>query len=126
LQALAPFGLVTLVPTAHAATPGPGFGDTLVAAGLTQPTAIAFLPDGRLLVTEKGGALRLVMGGTTTTLITIPVCTTTDGTSFTEMGLLGVAVDPNFHSNGFIYLYRTQALRAAAATRSTASIRWCA
>ena len=98
--------LLAFVPTAHAATPAPGFGDTLVAGGLTQPTAIAFLPDGRLLVTEKAGALRLVTGGTTTTLITIPVCTTTDG-SFTEMGLLGVAVDPNFASNGFIYLYRT-------------------
>src|SRR5262249_56955327 len=35
------------------------------------------------------------------TLVTIPVC------SQVEMGLLGVAVDPNFSSNGFIYLYRT-------------------
>src|SRR5262249_6240218 len=35
------------------------------------------------------------------TLITIGVC------SDSEMGLLGIAVDPNFGSNGFIYLYRT-------------------
>jgi glucose/arabinose dehydrogenase len=99
--------LLALAPAAHAATPAPGFGDTLVTAGLSQPTAIAFLPDQRLLVTEKGGTLRLVTGGTATTLVTIPVCTTTDG-AFTEMGLLGVAVDPNFETNGFIYLYRTK------------------
>ena len=50
---------------------------------------------------EKGGAIKLFDGSTTTTLATIPVCTGS------EMGLLGIAIDPNFASNGFIYLYRT-------------------
>jgi glucose/arabinose dehydrogenase len=52
-------------------------------------------------VTEKGGALKLVTSGVASTLVTIPVCSTS------EMGLLGIAVDPSFASNGFIYLYRT-------------------
>ena len=56
-----------------------------------------------LLITEKGGNLKLFDGSSTTTLVTVPVCTAS------EMGLLGVAIDPNFSSNGFIYLYRTKA-----------------
>jgi glucose/arabinose dehydrogenase len=90
-------------PAARAGTPAqPGFSDNVVVSGLSAPTAIAFLPDGRMLVTEKGGALKLVSGGTATTLVNVPVCTDS------EMGLLGVAVDPSFTgSNGFIYLYRS-------------------
>ena len=101
---------LVLCPTAHAGTPIAGFSDTLVASGFSQPTAIAFLPDGRMLVTEKGtgggttagsAALKLINNGAVSTLTTIPVCTGS------EMGLLGVAVDPSFNSNGFVYLYRT-------------------
>jgi hypothetical protein len=95
--------VVTLIaaPAARAGTPVAGFSDTAVATGLASPTAVAFLPDGRLLVTQKGGALRLVDAGVATTLVTIPVC------SASEMGLLGIALDPDFGSNGFVYLYRT-------------------
>jgi glucose/arabinose dehydrogenase len=89
---------------ATAGTPAPGFTDTLVAGGFTLPTAIAFLPDGRLLVTEKEGALKLVSGGTTTTLATVPVCP-----AF-EQGLGGIAVDPAFPADRWIYLYRTAPL----------------
>src|SRR5436190_23901390 len=96
------FVLLLVTPfTARAGTPVAGFDDTSVIASLNQPTAIAFLPDGRMLVTQKGGALRRVDGGVATTLATIPVCTSS------EMGLLGVAVDPSFATNGFVYLYRT-------------------
>jgi glucose/arabinose dehydrogenase len=99
---LMPVVLLVLASSAQAGTPPSDFSESTVASGLTQPVAIAFLPDGRLLVTEKGGALKLVSGGSTTTLVTIPVCTAS------EMGLLGVAVDPSFSgSSGFIYLYRS-------------------
>jgi glucose/arabinose dehydrogenase len=94
--------LLALAPAAGAGTPPSTFSDTVVASGLSSPTAIAFLPDGRMLVTEQGGALKLVSGGTVSTLVNIPVCSTS------EMGLLGIAVDPSFSgSNGFIYLYRS-------------------
>lgn len=87
---------------ALAATPVAGFTDTPVVSGLSAPTAVAFLPDGRMLVTQKAGALRLVEAGVATTLVTIPVC------AGSEMGLLGIAIDPAFAQNGFIYLYRTK------------------
>src|SRR5262249_21242024 len=97
--------LVTLARAgpAGAGNPISGFQETVFQGGLSSPTAIAFLPapDGRMLITEQGGALKLSDGSSVKTLATIPVC------SQVEMGLLGVAVDPSFNSNGFIYLYRT-------------------
>ncbi len=101
-QAIASMVVLSLCSLARAGTPQPGYADTRVATGLDAPTAIAFLPDGRVLITEKGGALKLQGTGAPVTLATIPVCTDA------EMGLLGIAVDPAFASNGFIYLYRTQ------------------
>jgi glucose/arabinose dehydrogenase len=97
-------GLLAFASPARANVPAPGFVDTLVVGGLTQPTAIAFLPDGTLLVTEKGGALKHVVGSTATTLVAIDVCTVF------ETGLLGIALDPGFTANGWVYLYRTQPL----------------
>src|SRR6185295_16054984 len=94
--------LFLLSSIARAGTPQPGFTDTLAAGGLNQPTALAFMPDGRMLVTQKGGELHLVDGVNDTNLVTIPVCTDS------EMGLLGIALDPAFGTNGFIYLYRTK------------------
>ncbi|HZO59651.1 MAG TPA: PQQ-dependent sugar dehydrogenase [Solirubrobacterales bacterium] len=94
--------LMLAAPAANAAPVSSAYSEQVVAAGLSAPTAIAFLPDRRMLVTEKGGALKLVDGGSATTLTTIPVCTDS------EMGLLGIAVDPSFESNGFVYLYRTK------------------
>ena len=93
--------VVAFASRAAAGTPIAGFGETVFRAGFSAPTAIAFLPDGRLLVAEKAGDLNLTDGASVTTLITIDVC------SGSEMGLLGVAVDPSFGSNGFVYLYRT-------------------
>jgi glucose/arabinose dehydrogenase len=93
---------LTFTAAASAGSPISGFQETVFQGGLTGPTAIAFLPDGRMLITEQGGALKLSDGTSVSTLITIPVC------SAIEMGLLGVAVDPNFTSNGFVYLYRTK------------------
>src|SRR5262249_49549540 len=87
---------------AGAGNPVAGFEETLFQGGLSFPTAIAFRPDGRMLITEKGGALKLSDGSSVSTLINIPVC------DDSEMGLLGVAVDPSYNSNGFVYLYRTK------------------
>ena len=48
------------ISTAGAATLPAGFSETRVATGLLSPTAMAIAPDGRVFVTEKGGALRVV------------------------------------------------------------------
>ena len=88
---------------AHAATVPPGFTDSLVAAGLNNPTAMALAPDGRIFVCEQGGALRVIKNGALlpTPFLTVPV------DSSGERGLLGVAFDPNFVSNQLVYIYYT-------------------
>jgi len=101
VRALLWLAFLAVAGPASAGTPISGFQETVFQGGLSGPTAIAFLPDGRLLITEQGGALKLSDGSSVKTLVTIPVC------GQVEMGLLGVAVDPNFSSNGSIYLYRT-------------------
>jgi uncharacterized protein (TIGR03437 family) len=70
------------------------------------PTAIAFTPDGRMLVTTQPGALRVYQNGQ---LLSAPALQfpSTRICSNSERGLLGVAVDPEFDSNSFIYLYYT-------------------
>ena len=80
-----------------------GFTETTVASGMSNPTAMAFAPDGRLFVTQQGGALRVIKNGS---LLATPfVSLTVDSAG--ERGLLGVAFDPNFTSNNYVYLYYT-------------------
>jgi glucose/arabinose dehydrogenase len=92
-----------LSPPVHAATLPAGFSETRVATGLASPTAMAFAPDGRLFVAQQGGALRVIKNGA---LLTQPFMTLSVNSSG-ERGLLGVAFDPNFASNSFVYVYYT-------------------
>src|ERR1041385_727673 len=85
------------------ATVPTGFMDTLVANGLSNPTAMAFAPDGRLFVCEQGGRLRVIKNGQ---LLTTPFLTVTVD-SAGERGLLGIEFDPNFATNQFVYVYYT-------------------
>ena len=94
--------LVVAAPAAGA-TLTPGFSEALVASGLQRPTAMAFAPDGRLFVCEQTGTLRVIKDGV---LQTTPFVTLTVNASG-ERGLLGVAFDPNFHINKFVYVYYT-------------------
>jgi glucose/arabinose dehydrogenase len=64
---------------------------------------MAFLPDGRILVTQKYGQLRMVKNGS---LLPTPVLALSVNGS-NERGLLGVAVDPGFSTNGHIYVHYT-------------------
>ena len=90
---------------AHGATLPSGFAETRVATGLASPTAMSFAPDGRLFICEQGGRLRVVKNGA---LLSQPFLTLSVNSSG-ERGLLGVAFDPNFASNGFVYVYYTTA-----------------
>jgi glucose/arabinose dehydrogenase len=86
-----------------AATLPPGFTETQIAAGLSNPTAMEFAPDGRWFVCQQGGQLRVIKNGV---LLATPfVSLTVDASG--ERGLLGIAFDPNFAANNFIYLYYT-------------------
>jgi glucose/arabinose dehydrogenase len=88
---------------AAAATIPPGFSESLIASGLQNPTAMAFAPDGRLFVCEQNGALRVIRNGV---LLTTPFTRVTVNSSG-ERGLLGVAFDPDFAVNGYVYVYYT-------------------
>jgi glucose/arabinose dehydrogenase len=88
---------------ARAATLPTGFSEFLIAGGLANPTAMQFAPDGRLFVCEQGGRLRVIKGGT---LLAAPFLSLTVSSSG-ERGLLGVAFDPAFSTNHFIYVYYT-------------------
>jgi glucose/arabinose dehydrogenase len=92
--------------SAGAVTLPPGFTDEMVVA-VGSPTALAFTPDGRILITSQPGQLRVYQNGglvgTAALDLTGSICTNS------EHGLLGVAVDPSFATpnNNFIYLYYT-------------------
>ena len=80
-----------------------GFQQVLVANGISNPTVMEFSPDGRLFVAQQTGALRVIENGV---LLATPAITLSVNSSG-ERGLLGIAFDPNFASNNFIYLYYT-------------------
>src|SRR5688572_17752373 len=93
-----------LVTITESATLPPNFEDALV-ANVGAPTALAFTPDGRLLITTQSGQVRIFENGA---LLAAPalnlnsrLCTNS------ERGLLGIAVDPSFSANSFVYLYYT-------------------
>jgi glucose/arabinose dehydrogenase len=89
--------------SANAATVPAGFTDSLVAGGLSNPTAMALAPDGRIFVCQQNGVLRVIKNGA---LLPTPFLTVTVDSSG-ERGLLGIAFDPNFVSNQLVYIYYT-------------------
>jgi glucose/arabinose dehydrogenase len=94
------FALFTYFPTSSEVKALPGsFEKSKIAEGFNTPTDFAFSPDGRIYVLEKGGAIKLLKNGQTLNYATLPV--NSDG----ERGLLGIALDPNFASNKYIYIY---------------------
>lgn len=79
---------------------------------VSAPTALAFTPDGRMLVTTQGGFLLVKSATSATAGTALSFNSTSSGAdpklcSNSERGLLGVAVDPLFASNQFIYLFYT-------------------
>jgi aldose sugar dehydrogenase len=74
--------------------------DTL-ATGLTNPWSMAFLPDGRILIAERPGRLRLWENGK---LLDEPVAGLPEIWSHGQGGLLEVALHPDHDKNGWLYL----------------------
>jgi len=86
-----------------AATLPAGFTESSVGGGINSGTAMAVMPGNRLLVCEQTGRLRVIKNNAilATPFATLPVNATG------ERGLLGVAVDPDFASNSYVYVYYT-------------------
>ncbi len=95
--------LVSLVTPVQGATLPSGFTETTIASGLSGPTAVTRAPDGRFFVCEEGGRVRIVKNNALLPTPFITLSTSTDG----ERGVLGIAFDPDFATNRFVYIYYT-------------------
>jgi len=94
------------VPAAAAAsTLPPGFYEESIATATAyQTTAFVFAPDGRILIAEKPGLVRVYKGGA---LLPTPLLDIRERVNqYSDRGLLGLALDPNF-ATGSPYLYLT-------------------
>ncbi|PYK81172.1 MAG: hypothetical protein DME38_00870 [Verrucomicrobia bacterium] len=87
-----------------AATLPPGFTETEFGGSLSgAPTAMEFSPDGRLFICLQTGQVRIIKNGS---LLATPFLSLSVDSSG-ERGLLGVAFDPNFFTNHYVYVYYT-------------------
>jgi glucose/arabinose dehydrogenase len=91
---------------ARAATLPSGFQESIVFNNLTNPTVVRFSPDGRIFVAEKRGVIKVfdsVSDSTPDVFADLNV----NVYNFWDRGLLGMALDPNFPSNPYIYVLYT-------------------
>lgn len=96
--------------------PASGAGDLPVdfeqsrfVGGLRAPTTMTFAPDGRLFVSEQAGRLRVVKDGVLLEKPFVNISKKVDREG--ARGLLGIAFDPDFENNGFVYVYYTREAR---------------
>ena len=95
--------LLSLIPVAFAQEyPELGVKVEVVSDNLTIPWSIDWLPDETILFTERNGNLRIIQHGI---LLEQPILSLSVGGI--EGGMLGIAVDPKYSENNFIYLYYT-------------------
>ena len=83
------------------------FTRAVLAEKLDEPIELAVLPDERVMFVERRGYVNLYKpsDGRVHRIATIPVSTKYADSSQAEDGLLGLATDPNFASNGWVYMY---------------------
>src|SRR3954464_4855314 len=82
--------------------PAPGVTTETIVSGLTVPWEIVWSPDGRMFFTEQPGRLRVFANGS---LQSAPVFDVTGISPGGEAGMLGLAIDPAFSSNHFLYVF---------------------
>ena len=121
-MALAGCGSATTTPKATpsqrptaTATPAAGGTPNACAAGTQSPpsadipasfaTALAFAPDGRLFYTERAGTVRVWQNGASHVFATVQTVTTEPGGSYSERGLLGLAISPTFSTDRHVYAF---------------------
>ena len=92
---------------------GARFRVETVVTGLEIPWSLNFAPDGRLFITERPGRVRIVTTGGNSEL----ALTVDDVFVQGESGVLGLALDPQFSQNRFVYVYYTAAVTGGAVNR---------
>ncbi|HUL73038.1 MAG TPA: PQQ-dependent sugar dehydrogenase, partial [Vicinamibacterales bacterium] len=93
----------------------------VVARGIPHPWSVAFLPDGGMLVTERGGRLRIIRSGV---LDPQPVAGVPAVRASGLSGLMDVVLHPKFAQNQLVYLSYTKPVGADASTLAVARGRW--
>jgi glucose/arabinose dehydrogenase len=104
--AVAVVAAAVLAPAAVAGPPE-GYVRAIVANGFEVPTAFAYAPDGRIFVIEKAGVVKVVRNGRVEEFADLR----DEVNGVDDRGLLGLALDPEFAENGWIYLAFTKELR---------------
>jgi glucose/arabinose dehydrogenase len=109
--ALLTVALLAMPAAAGAAVTVPtGFDQRVLAAGISQPTQVAWAPDGRMFVAEKPGRIRVVTAAGA--LLTAPLMDITARVnSQQDRGLLGIALSPTFavdHQLFYVFTYELQ------------------
>jgi glucose/arabinose dehydrogenase len=89
-----------------AAVPATGFTDSIVLSGLPSATAVRFAADGRVVVALKGGQVYVYPSLTSTSRV-LAADLSTVVHNFWDRGLLGLALDPAFTTNGYVYVLYT-------------------
>jgi len=82
-----------------------GFSTEVVVSGLDLPTSFTRLPDGRILLAEKSGVVRVFKSGALLSTPLIDISAQVN--SHHDRGLLSIAADPDFATNGYVYLFFT-------------------
>ena len=90
----------------NAAALPPGFQETVVLSGLTSPTNIQFAADGRVFVAEKRGTIKVFDSLSDPSPDTFADLRT-NVHDFWDRGLLGLALDPDFPANPYVYVLYT-------------------
>jgi glucose/arabinose dehydrogenase len=98
--------VVGTAPAAGAATLPAGFTEEIALSGLTNPTVVRFVPDGRVFVAEKGGMIKVFDSLSDTTPTTFADLRA-NVHNFWDRGLLGMTLAPNFSSNPYVYVLYT-------------------
>src|SRR5690606_41722641 len=100
LGAAATLALATMAQAQPPGPPGHEFSVVTVAEGFVNPWSIAWLPNGDMLVTERGGQLRVVRDGE----VSDPIPGVPAVRAMGQGGLHDVVLHPDFESNQIIYL----------------------
>ena len=97
------------------------FVNEVIVAGLHQPNSLAFLPDGRVLITEeRRGWVRMVVNGHVAATDPLLVVPNLNPAGF-ERGLHGIAVDPGWPQRPYVYLFHNRTGGKIRLVRYTAS-----
>ncbi|MEV0715225.1 PQQ-dependent sugar dehydrogenase [Asanoa sp. NPDC050611] len=102
----APLTLGVLAAPAAAGPPPTGFTEQVVMSGLANPTKLVFAPDGRILVAQKNGIIKIYDSLSDTTPTTFADLRD-EVFTYGDLGLLGLAVPPDFPSTPYVYVSYT-------------------